>query len=156
LDRFSPFRLLAVEAGERGSSFMALETSWDRSSVRNIEHPRGPLCVVSSGLGDPLVKPRLALFEEILRAEGAEGGDAPGAIQAQDRFHRHSWPDRPEISVLMRRPDARTVSITTVDVEKHAPADAVVLMSYEPVPDEPVPGPKSRRSERPATAGRRS
>jgi hypothetical protein len=34
----------------------------------------------------------------------------------QDRFHRHAWPDRPHLSVCMRRRAARTVSHTLVEV----------------------------------------
>mgnify|MGYP005845548371 CR=1 FL=1 len=76
---------------------------------------------VSSGLGDDRVAPRVDLFEEGI------AGDGFGAA-AQDRFHRHRWADRPEISVLMERADARTVSITTVEV-----AGDRVRMAYEEV-----------------------
>lgn len=39
----------------------------------------------------------------------------------QDAFHAHGWPDRPDISVAMRRPEARTVSRTTIEItQTHA------------------------------------
>jgi hypothetical protein len=40
-------------------------------------------------------------------------------------FHRHAWPARPEISVLMSRPDAATVSRTVLDV-----SDGAIRMHY--------------------------
>jgi hypothetical protein len=41
---------------------------------------------------------------------------AGGPAVAQDAFHHHQWPGRGELSVLMSRADARTVSITTVEI----------------------------------------
>jgi len=76
---------------------------------------------VSSGLGDDRVGPRLGLFERVV-------GNSALDPEAQDAFHRHRWGDRPEISVLMERAEARTVSITTVEV-----AGDRVRMGYEEV-----------------------
>lgn len=83
-----------------------------------------PWMRTSSGLGDGrVIGPRRRLFETWFR-------DPPFAREAQDDFHRHYWEaDRPA-SVMMSRPDARTVSITTVEVGKGAMA-----MRYEVVPD---------------------
>lgn len=68
----------------------------------------------SSGLGDAVVRgPRTGLFRSVMRR-------AKSAVEAQDAFHRHSWPDRPEISVCMRRDDARTVSCTVVESDARA------------------------------------
>ena len=37
-------------------------------------------------------------------------------VERQQAFHAHRWPDRPEVSVLMTRRDARTVSRTAIEV----------------------------------------
>ncbi len=84
----------------------------------------GPVCLVSSGLGDARVLPRLDLFREHVPA-GASAA-------AQDGFHAHRWGDRPEISVRMSRFDARTVNITRVRVDERPE------MVVEDVPDEPA------------------
>lgn len=85
----------------------------------------GPNLFTSSGLGDSLVDPpRRALFNEFFAAGGKD---------QQDAYHRHSWPDRPHLSVCMRRPEARTISLTVVEV------NADVAMTYYPgAPDQPV------------------
>lgn len=126
LSRFAPFRLLAVEPvraaiGEIGRR--ALLASWDRHELRVVEVGPGPLCLASSGLGDSKVLPRLALFRDLVIRSG-------GTSAAQDRFHRHTWPAMPEISVLMSRSDARTVSITTVEVTPQARDGWNVDMAY--------------------------
>jgi len=84
------------------------------------------VCLVSSGLGDTLVRPRLELFDqEVLN---------PGVTPArQDAYHAHRWPDRPEISVAMERAAARTVSRTIVEV-----VPARVTMRYIPIGGEPA------------------
>lgn len=70
-----------------------------------------PLLFTSSSLGDGLVDwPRRRLFEQLLGTERA------GWLAGQSRFHEHQWPGRPEISVLMARQDAATVSRSVVDV----------------------------------------
>jgi hypothetical protein len=80
----------------------------------------GPVMFTSSSLGDDVVAPpRQALFQELVV-------DARDPLDGQDAFHRHRWPDRPHVSVHMRRHDAATQSITTVDASTRA-----VRMSYE-------------------------
>ena len=75
---------------------------------------RAPVMHTSSGLGDALVVgPRLRLFETIVNS------DHPTARQ-QDVFHYHAWPGKGELSVRMNRPDARTVSITTIALTKQS------------------------------------
>ena len=70
----------------------------------------GPLLFTSSGLGDKIVDPpRRELFD----AYFAAGKDWR---ERQDAYHRHSWPDRRHLSVCMLRPEARTVSFTTVEL----------------------------------------
>jgi hypothetical protein len=89
-----------------------------------------PLLFTSSGLGDQLVEgPRRELFRHML--PGLAGHDLPAA---QDAFHRHHWPTRTHLSVWMSRPDARTVSRTTVEVQ---PRD--VRMTYQPIAADPSP-----------------
>lgn len=113
--RFAPFRLvLAHRAGA------ALITSApDRWSVRALPLD-APLMFTSSALGDAHVDaPRRRLFTRLMAAGWADG---------QRAFHRHRWPLRPDISVVMARPDARTVSRTTVDCGGRGPA-----LSYEPL-----------------------
>jgi hypothetical protein len=84
----------------------------------------------SSGLGDALVEaPRRALFDEWF-----VGVKLENQLERQDAFHRHQWPDRPELSVCMSRIDARTVSYTVVDLE----ADRATMTYYPDAPDRPV------------------
>jgi hypothetical protein len=125
LGRFAPFRLVAI-GSDRGIG----EARWDRDDLSVTWHSGAPICFASSGLGDDLVLPRLDLFEEMVVASGA----APGR---QDAFHRHRWPGRPEISVLMSREDARTVSLTTLEVDREGSGatPARVCMRYETVPE---------------------
>jgi hypothetical protein len=67
-----------------------------------------PFVVATSGLGDQLVDgPRRAVFADLLRTSAS-------AWEAQDRLHQHVWPDRRHLSALMSRPDACTVSRTTI------------------------------------------
>lgn len=113
LARFAPFRLVAADFAEVGVA------RWDRERLTIERRPLGPMCLVSSGLGDHLVEPRLALFEDFLTAYGA-------TARMQDQFHRHTWPGRAEISVMMSRPDARTVSTTAVEIVRD-PAVAVSM-----------------------------
>ena len=68
----------------------------------------------SSALGDDLVTgPRTALFERLLST-------ASDPIAADDLFHLHQWRGREELSVRMRRGDARTVSHTVVEISERA------------------------------------
>lgn len=137
LERFAPFRLIGVSpSGSGHQGFVAIEASWNRSELTLKEHAPGPVCFVSSGLGDPLVKPRIKLFNELVRASSVS---LPELAAAQDRFHHHLWEDRPEISVLMNRRDARTVSISTVEVVPHVgqgPVEPELTFEYEAVPDQ--------------------
>ncbi len=81
-----------------------------------------PMLFTSSGLGDDLVhRPRLELFGQLIA-----GSRDP--LAGQSAFHRHAWPDDSARSVCMRRADARTVSISTVDLL----SDGVRIM-YQPL-----------------------
>jgi hypothetical protein len=115
------------------------EARWDRAHLDVAWHGARPVCFVSSGLGDWRAQPRLELFEELVVSRG-------GFSEDQDAFHRHWWEDRREISVLMCREEARTVSITTLDFVR----DREPEMRYEAVSPEalgPVPEMWVRRSE---------
>ncbi|MFN7021098.1 MAG: NRDE family protein [Phycisphaerales bacterium] len=137
LEAFAPFTLLAIglERGGTGERAKICRAAWSRSSLVRSVVTAACVCEVSSGLGDDLVQPRLPLFWAIM----SEHGHGP---LAQDRFHAHAWPERPEISVMMSRPDARTVSVTTVEVSARPGEPARVRMTYRPIgtasPDAPL------------------
>jgi len=129
LEAFAPFRLVAID--REGVE----EVFWDRSEPKRAEGSEAPLCYVSSGLGDAKVAGRLDLFA----GWWGEGVSA----ERQDAFHRHRWEDRLELSVLMSRADARTVSKTIVETRfssSGADGAAEVLMRHadvaEHAPDE--------------------
>ena len=103
---FPPFRLLLLDEHTHaiGTSGGASLT-WSVKSV--LEQP---LVLTSSGLGDALVEPaRRELFARMF-------ADASDPLEAQARYHGHFWPAETRLSVLMSRPDARTVSRTSIDV----------------------------------------
>jgi hypothetical protein len=132
LDAFAPFLLLAVDlapsgraGAERGPRVFRVR--WDRERLVTSRDDVACVCAVSSGLGDDLVRPRLGLFSELMATVGARP-------ETQDCFHRHVWRDRPEISVMMSRRDARTVSVTTVEVVAAGEASpGRVSMHYQPI-----------------------
>ncbi|MBS0191994.1 MAG: NRDE family protein [Phycisphaerales bacterium] len=107
-----PCRLLVVD------SCTIRDFRWDGQRLdRHRWNVDRPFMATSSSLGDDLVEtPRGQLFDSML-ARGA-------TFQAQDAFHRHSWDDRRDISVMMSRPDARTLSRTVVEVS----ADSVRMI----------------------------
>lgn len=119
LDGMLPFRLVVVQ----GESLV--EARWDQRRLAVLEHSLsrgvdgapGTACFTSSGLGDVLVAPRLDLWRQWSGAQA----QTPAL---QDVFHEHQWPDRPELSVRMERPDARTVSTTAVSI---VPGDGVEM-----------------------------
>lgn len=131
LGETAPFRLLALdpEGQTRVATWNGLELALDEPSEAGV-----PVCLVSSGLGDDRVEPRLTLFDELVRPDPTP--------QSQDRFHRHRWDDRPEISVLMSRPDARTVSMTVVE---HAGALRIATLSEADPATDPVGAQLARR-----------
>jgi len=107
-DGYTPFRLLL------GSP---QQTVLLRSIDGHLEHLTAPVLLTSSGLGDDLVHPpRAALFSRTLASQLTPSARPDHLRQSQDHFHHHFWPDQPALSVLMDRPDARTVSITTIEI----------------------------------------
>jgi len=104
--RFRPFRLVIIN--RRDVAEFARERS--KLALRQRLSTVAPLMFTSSGLGDELVDaPRRALFRDYFAA-----GDDRRA--QQDAYHRHQWPGRERVSVLMCRPDARTVSRTEIEL----------------------------------------
>ena len=103
---YGPFHLLIIDPMSIGrilSDGNRLQTTHEPLSDR-------PTFFTSSGLGDHLVDgPRRALFNEMFASRSNE--------IIQDAFHAHSWPNRPHLSVCMRRPDARTVSYSTISIQ---------------------------------------
>jgi hypothetical protein len=122
--RFSAFCLLIIDE----KSVSSIRSDGGVIRAENFPVTDEPQMFTSSGLGDELVDPpRRALFHEFVARS-----DDP--IQEQDQFHRHSWPDRPHLSVCMRRDNALTVSNTVVEIR---PAD-VKLIYHPAAPDEPA------------------
>lgn len=103
--RFLPFRLIVVQ----GRQFF-LATGDGATLALGAGRGLRPFMLASSSLGDERVRgPRGRLFERlVLRASDRRA--------AQAEFHAHRWTARPEISVVMHRPDAKTVSRTFADV----------------------------------------
>lgn len=148
LARLPPFRLVAaaIDPNVGSGQLRVVDARWAGvgGDLQTADWT-APACFASSGLGDQLVQIRLPLFDELVRPAALRNDghrDAAGVARLQDVFHRHTWPDRPELSVLMARADARTVSITTVDVragplgpnQTHRANPTHVHMTYSPIP----------------------
>lgn len=103
LSDYRPFRIVCVD-GE-----VIAEGRWDGRTYDLSGRPLQAFCRVSSGLGDRYVEPRLDLWSRMLSQRGTDR-------EVQNEFHAHRWSDRPHVSVLMDRPDARTVSTTYATV----------------------------------------
>lgn len=117
---FAPFRFVATD-GDRYFNFASDEAS-KRVEICRLSQP---VIFTSSGLGDGHVQaPRAALFRRFF-----SNNDISAA--RQDAFHRHQWPDRPELSVCMRRSGAETVSYTTLEIW----TDGVVMNYFGASPD---------------------
>ncbi|MDX2147141.1 MAG: NRDE family protein [Planctomycetota bacterium] len=140
LDSFAPFRFVAIESGADGP--VVSDAAWDRRELKVTARVALPACFVSSGLGDHRVLGRLDLFREMLGQPGML--DAAGQaklVRQQDLFHKHVWPNAPELSVQMSRRDARTVSRTIVEV-RPSKVGPRVTMQYAPIP---VPAAEAQR-----------
>ena len=129
-EHFRPFTLLAV--GFENAAPVLRWWAWDGQTLStNGPDPLTPSCWVSSGLGDEIVAARLPLFDETVRPKAN--------TETQNAYHRHAWPDRGPESVLMDRQDARTVSITTIEVPTpllaagRSGSDTPPSMTYEAV-----------------------
>lgn len=100
LDGYTPFRLLI---GSLDGAYLL------HSRAGSIDSLMLPALLTSSGLGDHLVHPpRVDLFARTLARDLSP--------QSQDAFHHSVFPQQHHLSVLMDRADARTVSITTLEL----------------------------------------
>lgn len=104
--RFRGFRLAIIDLD-------ALHIiTGDGERIEHIRHDTDPAawCIASSGLGDAIVEPpRQALFRDLVIA-------SRDRLAAQHAYHEHGWPESPHLSVDMDRGEARTVSITSVEI----------------------------------------
>jgi hypothetical protein len=117
---YGPFRLLVADDLDI-AEFAVVEGEWRTDMHRLIR----PLFFTSSSLGDAIVDgPRRLLFDQVFASDSMTGEEFTAR---QDAFHAHRWRDRPAISVHMSRPDACTVSTTTVEV-----TPSQVRMLYHP------------------------
>jgi uncharacterized protein with NRDE domain len=124
LSAFAPFRLVAAHVGASGVTVRS--ATWNLEDLELDSSHVAPVCFASSGLGDSKVSRRVELFRELLADDGP-------TREAQDRFHAHVWPARRELSVMMHREDARTVSVTRVEVFGQTSGRAHVVMHHRPV-----------------------
>jgi hypothetical protein len=105
--RFQPFRLVLVQGS--GIALVAGNSLEFADAEATLV---GPMMFTASSRGDVFVDlPRRRLFECLM-------GQSDDRLRAQSLFHRHQWPGRQDISVLMERGNAATVSRTTIDVRK--------------------------------------
>lgn len=119
--QYAPFRLVVV------NRCAGVEVHSDGRRIRLVRWIglTRPQMFTSSGLGDQVVEgPRQTLFGEFFDRRGDQ-------LAQQDAFHRHRWPDRPQLSVCMDRQDASTVSYTLVSVGP----DRVALSHHPEAPD---------------------
>jgi len=135
LTKFAPFRLVVAPRATEDEA-VVWECRWDREQLEITKHARLPVCFVSSGLGDRVVQPRLELFKQRLAV-------VPTPVM-QDRFHGHQWPGQRDVSVMMGRGDARTVSVTTVEVGGAA-GSPEVRMVYRPIREQVNGGGRGER-----------
>ncbi len=125
LGAFRPFRFVAMQRAHEGRAAPAalvIDLVWNGLALARTDRTTPAACFTSSGLGDALVACRLPLFDELVARHPT--------LPAQTAFHAHRWPEpsRSNVSVLMSRADARTVSVCTVRLR-----DADVEMDYRAV-----------------------
>ena len=115
--RFQPFRL--VLAQRREIALVVGDGCELRCATSTLHEP---YMFTASSLGDFVVDgPRRRLFDWLMV-------DPSAVASGQSLFHRHQWMDKRDISVVMERADAATVSRTTVDVGR-----TTITLEYEPL-----------------------
>jgi hypothetical protein len=115
---FAPFSLLLVWRDSYAVATYDGELQVTRAQLRV------PIMLTTSSLGDEVVDgPRSELFTRMVVSS-----DRP--FRDQRCFHAHQWAERPHVSVRMSRPDAATVSVTSISVGR-----GDVRLAYTPVRD---------------------
>ncbi len=112
---FPAFRVLIAVA----TRCVVLHADGRSISVHRTSDLSRPMMLTSSGLGDELVQaPRGREFERAFAAAMSPNTATSlhANLAAQDAFHMLTDPHNPELAVCMARADARTVSVTTLDV----------------------------------------
>lgn len=118
LDRFDPFTLVIVQG-----DVVCSVTSSEGALTSQVQMFTKPVMFTSSSLGEEIADgPRRGLFARLVERTGSP-------LYGQRAFHRHRWPHMPEISVLMSRRDAATVSRTLLDVGRRG-----IRVHYTPIP----------------------
>lgn len=115
---YEPFRFVAL----RGLRALIGESRGERIVVRPFDVVRPRMLTSSS------VQPAAAAALRAARFRTMVLRHAGDREERQHAFHNHQNPERPEVSVLMRRADARTVSRTTVDMGARG-----ATLIYEPL-----------------------
>jgi len=120
---YGPFTLVLIDRDTRAH---VISDGFEMRMTNFIPQDDAAL-FTSSGLGDHLVEtPRRMLFEAMIESGGLCAG-------TQDCFHRHQWPERQQLSVCMRRRDAKTVSHTIIELRP----EEIDLYYHAAAPDEP-------------------
>lgn len=128
LSAYACFTAFGVEAAQGGPRVMIAQwNAKDLIVVRTGTERFEPVVVASSGLGDEHVQARVPLFNESVASNQTP--------EFQDAFHMHHWDDEPQASVLMSRENARTVSITTIEVECGELGTRKPIMTYQELPE---------------------
>lgn len=101
-----PFRVLVHDP----IRFLVISSDGSALSLSEARLHHEPLLLTSSGLGDHHAEAaRRPLFHQMMTA-------VSDPTRPQDQFHAHRGEDQPELSVRMARADARTVSVTVVEL----------------------------------------
>ncbi|MEL7059059.1 MAG: NRDE family protein [Acidobacteriota bacterium] len=122
LRRWRPFTLLALAIGDGAPTVLAFD--WDGGQLKTAAETTPPR--VSSGYDhEGAAIYRRALWEEKLR-------EAPAGpnLELLRAFHRSHRPDHGAYSPCMRRPEARTVSLTEIEVR----TDTVTMRYWDGPP----------------------
>lgn len=123
LRAYPPFRMLAVDE----LSTCLLTSTHGAPPAVEVFAPHSHFMLASSGLGDDLVTPpRERLFKEMISNKGVD------RATLQDTYHAHTWPGQENISVLMSRKEARTVSTTFVLLQRTS-----ISMQYREIAETP-------------------
>lgn len=123
MSRFPPFRLVTIDGKN------ILEIRWNTIKMeKSFSDEFGkPVFYTSSGLGDSFAYDRRFSEWKTLEQKFIT------FINTQNEFHRSFSPEAPEVSVVMSRPDAITVSRTTIDMFSDK-----AIFSYEDLRNESV------------------